>query len=120
MDFNNIKSLNADRLTSLTKSNTYDYSDVLIWTKGNHTLKIRRRYTNAGGAYAAGLQRLGQLRHIPVQHQGSAGCSPASTLPTSCSARPYETFYDVVKQDNDGISAHYHFYGQDEWRLSRS
>ena len=40
MDFNNIQSLNADRLTSLTKSLTYDYSDVLIWTKGNHTFKF--------------------------------------------------------------------------------
>ena len=24
----------------------------------------------------------------------------------------------MVKQDNDGISHHYHFFGQDEWRLS--
>ena len=38
--FNNIQSLKADRLTSLTKSNTYDYSDVLIWTKGRHTFKF--------------------------------------------------------------------------------
>ena len=41
-----------------------------------------------------------------------------STLPTSCSALPNQTFYDVVKQDNDGVSQHYAFFGQDEWRLS--
>ena len=40
MDFNHIQSLNADRLTSLNKSFTYEYSDTLIWTKGNHTLKF--------------------------------------------------------------------------------
>ena len=26
---------------------------------------------------------------------------------------PNQTFYDVVKQDNDGISHHFAFYGQD-------
>ena len=31
---------------------------------------------------------------------------------------PDASFYDVVKEDNDGLSGHYHFYGQDEWRLS--
>ena len=31
---------------------------------------------------------------------------------------PTPAFYDVVRQDNDGISAHYHFFGQDEWRLN--
>ena len=28
MDFNNIQSLNADRLTSLNKSYTYEYNDT--------------------------------------------------------------------------------------------
>ncbi len=58
MDFNNLQSLNADRLTSLTKSFTYDYSDVLIWTKGNHTLQVRRRHPDARSDHPAGLQRL--------------------------------------------------------------
>ena len=31
---------------------------------------------------------------------------------------PNQTFYDVVKQDNDGISKHYHFFAQDEWRVN--
>jgi hypothetical protein len=32
---------------------------------------------------------------------------------------PHETFYDVVKQDNDGVSQHYHFFAQDEWRVNQ-
>ena len=31
---------------------------------------------------------------------------------------PYQTFYDTVQEDNDGKSTHYHFFGQDEWRLT--
>ncbi len=31
---------------------------------------------------------------------------------------PNASFYDVVRQDNDGLSGHYHFFGQDEWRIS--
>ena len=34
------------------------------------------------------------------------------------SGLPYNTFYDVVSQDNDGKSAHYDFYGQDQWKVS--
>ena len=31
---------------------------------------------------------------------------------------PDATFYDVVTADNDGLSDHYHFFAQDEWRLN--
>ena len=31
---------------------------------------------------------------------------------------PNQTFYDVVKQDNDGISGHYNAFAQDEWKVS--
>jgi hypothetical protein len=119
MDFNNIQSLTADRLTSLTKSNTYDYSDVLIWTKGNHTVKI-----------GADIQRLEAI--TPLGFNGSDNFGTYTFNATGSSTGmftgvdfadfllglPNATFYDVVKQDNDGLSAHYHFYGQDEWRLS--
>ena len=32
---------------------------------------------------------------------------------------PYQTFYDVVQQDNDGKTKHYHFFAQDQWRASQ-
>jgi hypothetical protein len=31
---------------------------------------------------------------------------------------PSQTFYDTVNQDNDGVSSHYHFYAQDDWRIN--
>ena len=58
MDFNNIRSLNADRLTGLTKSDTYDYSDVLIWSKGNHTFKFGHGHSDIGSDHATGIQRI--------------------------------------------------------------
>jgi hypothetical protein len=32
---------------------------------------------------------------------------------------PYQTFYDVVAQDNDGKSVHYHFFAQDKWKVTQ-
>jgi hypothetical protein len=34
------------------------------------------------------------------------------------SGLPYQTFYDVVEEDNDGKSTHYHFFAQDQWKVS--
>ena len=99
------------------RSLTYDYTDTLIWTKGSHTMKFGLNIQHARGHHAAGLQRLRQLRHLLLQHQRQhRACLPGWTSPTSCSAFPTPDFYDVVRQDNDGLSAHYHFFGQDEWR----
>ncbi|MGA2807612.1 MAG: carboxypeptidase regulatory-like domain-containing protein [Terracidiphilus sp.] len=121
MDFykHGIQSLTADRLTSLTKSNTYDYSDVLIWTKGNHTVKI--------GANIQTLEAITPLSFNGSDNYGtytfngtggSTGMFTGVDFGDFLLGLPNNTFYDVVKQDNDGISEHYHFYGQDEWRLN--
>jgi hypothetical protein len=39
-DFNSITSLKVDRLSSINKSNIYQYTDILSWVKGRHTLKF--------------------------------------------------------------------------------
>jgi hypothetical protein len=118
MDFNNIKSLNADRLTSLTKSNTYDYSDVLIWTKGSHTVKFGGDIQTLEAITPLGFNGSDNYGTYQFNTKGSAGLFTGVDFADFLLGAPYETFYDVVKQDNDGVSAHYHFYGQDEWRLS--
>jgi hypothetical protein len=119
MDFYNVQSLTADRLTSLTKSNTYDYSDVLIWTKGNHTFKF--------GADIQTLEAITPLGFNGSDNYGTYGFNASGSSTGQFTGvdfadfllgLPNQTFYDVVKQDNDGVSAHYHFYGQDEWRLN--
>jgi hypothetical protein len=120
MDFNNIQSLNADRLTSLTKSNTYDYSDVLIWTKGNHTVKFGGDIQMLEAITPLGFNGSDNYGTYQFNTSGSTGLFTGVDFADFLLGTPYETFYDVVKQDNDGISAHYHFFGQDEWRSARS
>ena len=118
MDFNNIQSLNADRLTSLTKSYTYDYSDVLIWTKGNHTIKIGGDIQQLQAITPLGFNGSDNYGTYQFNTKASAGLFTGVDFADFLLGIPDQTFYDVVKQDNDGLSQHYHFYGQDEWRLS--
>lgn len=118
MDFNNIQSLNADRLTSLTRSLTYDYSDTLIWSKGNHTLKFGTDIQTLEAITPLGFNGADNYGTYSFNTSGSAGIFTGVDFADFLLGLPNQTFYDVVKQDNDGKSAHYHFFGQDEWHVS--
>ena len=118
MDFNNIQSLNADRLTGLNKSFTYDYSDTLIWTKGNHTLKFGGDIQSLEAITPLGFNGSDNYGTYQFNTSGSTGMFTGVDFADFLLGLPNQSFYDVVKQDNDGISQHYAFYGQDEWRLS--
>jgi hypothetical protein len=120
MDFYNITSLTADRMSGVNQSKTFDYSDVLIWTKGKHTFK-----------FGGNVQRLISLSPLGFNGADNYGTYDFNATSKSSSGMftgvdfadfllglPNSSFYDVVQQDNNGISTHYHFYGQDEWRLS--
>lgn len=119
MDFNNLQSLNADRLTSLTKSLTYEYDDVLLWTKGNHTFKFGLDVQTLEAITPLGFNGSDNYgTYTFTDGNGSQGAFTGVDFGDFLIGVPDATFYDVVKQDNDGLSAHYHFYGQDEWRVS--
>ncbi len=118
MDFNHIQSLNADRLTGLSKSNTYDYSDVLIWTKGRHTMKFGLNIQTLEAITPLGFNGSDNYGTYYFNTSGSAGLFTGVDFADFLLGIPNASFYDVVRQDNDGISAHYHFFGQDEWRLN--
>jgi hypothetical protein len=119
MDFNNIQSLNADRLTGLTKSLTNVYSDVLIWNKGNHTLKFGGEIQTLEAITPLGFNGSDNYGTYGFTNgNGSQGAFTGVDFGDFLLGIPDQTFYDVVRQDNDGISAHYHFYGEDEWRLN--
>src|SRR6202022_1660356 len=51
---------------------------------------------------------------------GSAGLFTGVDFADFLLGLPYQTFYDVVQQDNDGKSKHYHFFAQDQWRASQN
>jgi hypothetical protein len=117
MDFNHIQSLTADRLTSLTKSNTYDYSDVLIWTKGNHTVKVGGNIQHLEAVTPLGFNGSDNYGTYQFNNSNSQGMFSGVDFGDFLLGLPNTSFYDVVRQDNDGLSNHYHFYGQDEWRV---
>ena len=119
MDFNHIQSLNADRLTSLNKSFTYEYSDTLIWTKGNHTLKFGTDIQSLEAVTPLGFNGSDNYGTYTFNGTGSSvGMFTGVDFADFLLGLPNQTFYDVVKQDNDGLSNHYHFFAQDEWRVS--
>ncbi len=119
MDFNHIRSLTADRLTSLNKSFTYDYSDVLIWTKGNHSLKFGVNIQTLEAITPLGFNGADNYGTYAFNASGSStGMFTGVDFADFLLGLPNQTFYDVVKQDNDGLSTHYHFYAQDEWRVN--
>ena len=118
MDFNNIQSLNADRLTSLSKSFTYEYTDVLIWTRGNHTAKFGADIQSLEAITPLGFNGADNYGTYTFNSQGSAGLFTGVDFGDFLLGLPYGTFYDVVRQDNDGISNHFNFFAHDEWRLT--
>lgn len=120
MDFNHIQPLNIDRLSNLNKSYTYEYNDVLIWTRGTHTAKF--------GADIQSLEAITPLGFVGANNYGTYYFNEASGSSTGLFTGvdfadfllgiPDQSFYDDVRQDNDGISWHYNLFAQDEWRVN--
>jgi len=119
MDFNNIQSLKADRLTSLNKSKTFEYTDTLIWSRGNHTVKFGGDIQALEAITPLGFNGSDNYGTYQFNTKGSSSMFTGVDFADFLLGLPNQTFYDVVKQDNDGTSAHYHVFGQDEWRVNR-
>jgi hypothetical protein len=119
LDFSNLTSLTADRLTSITQSKTYVYTDSVTWLKGHHSFKF--------GLDIRSLEALTPLGFNGSDNYGTFGYSNAGggvgqytgvDFADFLLGIPNNTFYDVVQQDNDGKSIHYHFFAQDEWKAT--
>ena len=118
LDFNNISALNADRLSSITKSNTYDYTDQLNWSKGNHSLKFGLDISTVEAITPLGFNGADNYGTFQYNNSGSNGLFTGVDFADFLIGTPYQTFYDVVSQDNDGKSTHYNFFAQDQWKLT--
>lgn len=119
MDFNNIQSLNADRLTSVGSSITYVYSDTLIWNKKNHTFKFGFDIHALESVSALGFNGSDNYGTYNFTNgNASTGGFTGVDFADFLTGIPDATFYDVVKQDNDGVASHYHVFAQDDWRVT--
>jgi hypothetical protein len=120
LDFNNLSALNADRLNSITDSNTFVYTDSLSWTKGNHQLRFGVDIRSIEAVTPLGFNGSDNYGTFQFNTSASAGLFTGVDFGDFLYGTPYQTFYDVVQQDNDGKTHHYHFYAQDEWKVSNA
>jgi hypothetical protein len=118
LDFNNVSALNADRLSSVGNSNTYVYFDNLTWEKGNHQLKFGGNVLTLQAVSALGFNGSDNYGTFQYNTKGSTGLFTGVDFADFLVGLPNQTFYDVVSQDNNGKSAYYNFFGQDQWKVS--
>jgi Carboxypeptidase regulatory-like domain len=118
LDFNNLSHLNADRLSSLTKSHTYVYTDALSWSKGHHELKFGEDIRTLEAITPLSFNGSDNYGTFQYNTQNSSGLFTGVDFADFLSGLPYQTFYDVVQEDNDGKSIYYDFFAQDQWKAS--
>ncbi|WP_263351643.1 TonB-dependent receptor [Acidicapsa acidisoli] len=119
LDFGHLSSLNADRLTSLSQSKTYVYTDAVSWTKGKHNFRFGTDIRSLEAITPLGFNGSDNYGTFGYTNTGNAvGEFTGVDFADFLVGVPNNTFYDVVQQDNDGKSIHYHFYAQDEWKAS--
>ena len=118
MDFNHIQNLSADRLTGLNKSITNDYSDTLIWTKGAHIMKFGVNIQTLEAISPLGFNGSDNYGTYTFNASGSIGMFTGVDFADFLLGLPNASFYDVVGEDNDGLSGHYNAFAQDEWRVN--
>jgi hypothetical protein len=115
LDFSKLSSLNADRLTSQTKSRTRQYLDTLSWQLGQHNIKF--------GVDFRQVEAITPLSFQGADNYGTFDFSTAQFTGTEFAdfllGVPNTTDYDVVQSDNDGKSFYSNAFAQDEWHASR-
>lgn len=117
-DFNNISPLNADRLSSLNKSNTFVYTDALTWSKGNHDFKFGVDIRALAVETPLGFNGANNYGTFKFNTKASTGLFTGVDFADFLLGLPYTTFYDVVQEDDKGSIAYYHAFAQDQWKVN--
>jgi hypothetical protein len=120
VDFNHLQGLTADRLSSVTTSNTYVYTDALSWTHGNHNVKVGVDIRAIEALTPLGFNGADNYGTFQFNSSGSQGLFTGVDFADFLLGTPYQTFYDVVAQDNDGKTKHYHAFAQDQWKATQN
>ncbi len=118
LDFGSVQSLNADRLSNINSSKTYVYGDTLSWTVGRHDLRFGTDIRSLESVSPLGFNGSDNYGTFQYNTKKSAGLFTGVDFADFLLGLPYQTFYDVVSEDNDGKSNHYDFFGQDQWKVS--
>lgn len=116
LDFKYLSSLNADRIASTSKSKVLEYTDTLTWTHNNHVVKA--------GLDIRHIQAITPLGFFGADNYGTFAFNTGNNFTGQefgdfLIGTPQGTAYDVVQSDNNGISIHYSFFAQDQWRATQ-
>ena len=116
LDFKALSSLNADRLTSITKSRTIQYLDTVSWQVKSHTLKF--------GVDLRHVEAVTPLGFFGADNYGTFDFTSAQFTGQEFAdfliGTPNVTEYDQVKADNDGRSLYSNAFFQDEWHARQN
>ncbi|HEU0184918.1 MAG TPA: TonB-dependent receptor [Blastocatellia bacterium] len=110
----NVSNLNRNRGDSAAQSRTFQFNNNLTWSKGRHTMKY--------GFDVRWIRAVTALGFIDADNYGNSnfdGTFSGSDFADFLLGIPFRTSYAIIQQDNDGRTTHYHFFGQDSFRLSQ-
>ena len=109
-----VTDLNRNRADSTSQSRTWQFNNNLTWTKGRHTMKY--------GFDVRWMRAVSALGFIGADNYGNSefnGSFSGSDFGDFLLGVPIRTSYAIIQQDNDGKTTHYHFFGQDSFRVNR-
>lgn len=109
-----ISDLNRNRADGLSQSKTLQFNNNLTWTKGRHTMKY--------GFDVRWIRAVSPLGFIGADNYGNSsfdGTFSGSDFGDFLLGIPIRSSYAIIQQDNDGRTTHYHFFGQDSFRVNQ-
>jgi hypothetical protein len=109
-----VSDLNRGRGDSISQSRTYQFNNNLTWTKGRHTMKY--------GFDVRWIRAVTALGFIGADNYGNSdfdGSFSGNDFADFLLGIPIRTSYAIIQQDNDGRTTHYHFFGQDSFRVNQ-
>ncbi|HEX4949016.1 MAG TPA: TonB-dependent receptor [Blastocatellia bacterium] len=109
-----VTDLNRNRADSASQSRTYQFNNNLTWTRGRHTMKY--------GFDQRWIRAVSPLGFIGADNYGNSsfdGTFSGNDFADFLLGIPIRTSYAIIQQDNDGRTTHYHFFGQDSFRVNQ-
>lgn len=114
-----LSSIPAGKRVADGNSNIFVYTDTLSWTHGNHTFKFGGDIRTIESKSPLGFFGADNYGTFAYTTSGSAvGNYTGVDFADFLIGIPNATAYDVVQQDNDGKTIHYHFFAQDQWKAT--
>ncbi|MFN7928743.1 MAG: TonB-dependent receptor [Blastocatellia bacterium] len=107
-------SLNKGRADGFSKSRTLQFNDNLTWTRGRHTMKY--------GFDVRWIRAVSPLGFIGADNYANFsfnGSFTRSDFGDFLLGIPASSSYAIITQDNDGRTTHYHYFGQDSFRVNQ-